>query len=80
MGTALLRLADADILPFEFGGTASTLLATSTSCRSCPTTPKAGVDLKPLRKSIDGLRTAAEKYEAALGRTEAGRNREASRN
>jgi len=69
MGTALLRLADADILPFEFGSTASTLARYVDELQKLSDDAKAGVDLKPLRKSIDGLRTAAEKYEAALGRT-----------
>ena len=68
MGTALLRLADADILPFEFGSTASTLARYVDELQKLSDDAKAGVDLKPLRKSIDGLRTASEKYESALGR------------
>ena len=69
MGTALLRLADADVLPFEFGSTASTLARYVDELQKLSDDAKAGVDLKPLRKSIDGLRTAAEKYESTLGRT-----------
>ena len=69
MGTALLRLADADILPFEFGSTASTLARYVDELQKLSDDAKAGVDLKPLRKSIDGLRSAAEKYESALGNT-----------
>jgi N-acetylated-alpha-linked acidic dipeptidase len=68
MGTAVLRLADADILPFEFGSTANTLARYVDELQKLSDDAKAGVDLKPLRKSIDGLRTAAEKYESALGR------------
>jgi N-acetylated-alpha-linked acidic dipeptidase len=69
MGTALLRLADADILPFEFESTASTLARYVDELQKLSDDAKAGVDLKPLRKSIDGLRSAAEKYESALGNT-----------
>jgi N-acetylated-alpha-linked acidic dipeptidase len=69
MGTALLRLADADILPFEFESTANTLSRYVDELQKLSDDAKAGVDLKPLRKSIDGLRSAAEKYESALGHT-----------
>ena len=69
MGTALLRLADADILPFEFESTASTLARYVDELQKLSDDAKAGVDLKPLRKSIDGLRSAADKYESALGNT-----------
>ena len=68
MGTALLRLAGADILPFEFGSTANTLARYVDELQKLSDDAKAGVDLKPLRKSIDGLRTAAESHESALGR------------
>jgi N-acetylated-alpha-linked acidic dipeptidase len=69
MGTALLRLADADILPFEFESTAGTLARYVDELQKLSDDAKAGVDLKPLRKSIDGLRSAADKYESALGNT-----------
>jgi N-acetylated-alpha-linked acidic dipeptidase len=68
IGTALLRLADADILPFEFGSTASTLGRYVDELQKLSDDAKAAVDLKPIRKSIDGLRSAADKYESALGR------------
>jgi N-acetylated-alpha-linked acidic dipeptidase len=68
IGTAVLRLADADILPFEFGSTANTLGRYVDELQKLSDDGKAGVDLKPLRRSIDGLRTAADKYEAALSR------------
>ncbi len=68
IGTALLRLADADILPFEFGSTANTLGRYVDELQKLSDDAKAAVDLKPIRKSIDGLRTAADKYESALGR------------
>jgi N-acetylated-alpha-linked acidic dipeptidase len=68
IGTSVLRLADADILPFEFGSTANTLGRYVDELQKLSDDGKAGVDLKPLRKSIDGLRAAADKYEAALSR------------
>ena len=56
IGTALMRLADADILPFEFGSTAT---HAERLCRrdrrSSPATHRRALDLKPLRKSIDAL-------------------------
>jgi N-acetylated-alpha-linked acidic dipeptidase len=66
IGTLVLRLADADILPFEFGSTASTLGRYVDELQKLSDDAKAGVDLKPLRKSIDGLRIAADKYDSAL--------------
>jgi N-acetylated-alpha-linked acidic dipeptidase len=68
IGTALLRLADADVLPFEFGSVASTLGRYVDELQKLSDDGKAGLDLKPLRKSIEGLRAASEKYETALGR------------
>ena len=72
MGTALLRLAGADVLPFEFTGTASTLGGYLEELQKLSTDTKASVDLQPLRKSIDALRVAAEKYEATLRRARQG--------
>ena len=68
IGTAILRLADSDIVPFEFGSTATTLAGYVDEIQKLAAGAKADVDLKPLRKSIDELRSAAGKYEAALGR------------
>jgi len=68
IGTALLRLADADILPFEFGSTAATLSGYVDEIQKLAADGKVELDVKPLRKSIDGLRGAAVKYETALGR------------
>ena len=68
IGTALLRLAGADILPFEFGSTATTLGGYVDELQKLASENKADIDFKPLRKSIDGLRSSAEKYESALAR------------
>src|SRR6476620_100186 len=65
IGTALLRLADADILPVEFGSTAATLSGYVDEIQKLAADGKVELDVKPLRKSIDGLRGAAAKYEAA---------------
>jgi len=71
-GTALMRLADADVLPFEFTGTANTLDGYFQELQKLAADAKAGVDLQPLKKSIDALRTASDKYEAALGKAHQG--------
>jgi N-acetylated-alpha-linked acidic dipeptidase len=67
-GTAMLRLADADILPFEFTNFGETverytdeitrLLATSNAASP--------VDLKPLREAVAKLRRNAEAYDRAM--------------
>jgi N-acetylated-alpha-linked acidic dipeptidase len=68
IGTALMRLANADILPFEFGSTATTLTGYVDEIQKLASDGSAAIDLKPLRKSLDGLRDAAAKYESALGK------------
>ena len=68
IGTALMRLADADILPFEFGSTATTLNGYVDEIQKLASDGSETLDLKPLRKSIDGLRDAAAKYESALAK------------
>ena len=68
IGTALMRLADADILPFEFGSTATTLMGYVDEIHKLAADASASLDLKPLRKSIDQLRDAAGKYESALAK------------
>jgi N-acetylated-alpha-linked acidic dipeptidase len=73
IGTALLRLADADVLPFEFRGTADTLsryvdeiekLATGDGDQ--PEPGRRTLDLRPVRKALGKLSKAADKYERAL--------------
>ena len=67
-GTAMMRLADADILPFEFTNFVETVDryvddVTRLAARSNPTTP---VDLKPLRDVVEKLRGSANAYDRAL--------------
>ncbi len=67
-GTAMLRLADADILPFEFTNFVETVdryveEVTRLAATNKPTTP---VDLKPLREAMQQLRRSADGYDRAL--------------
>ena len=67
IGTALLRLADADVLPFEFKGTATTLGRYVDEIEKMPV--KGGkLDLGPLRSAIAKLSSSADAYEKALAR------------
>jgi N-acetylated-alpha-linked acidic dipeptidase len=70
-GTAMMRLADADILPFEFTNFVDTVdryidEVTRLAATSKPTTP---VDLKPLREAAEKLRRSADAYDRALRTT-----------
>jgi N-acetylated-alpha-linked acidic dipeptidase len=69
IGTAILRLAGADILPFEFTATARTLRGylgeIETLRRTMAGAPS--LDLDPLRTSIERLEKAANGYDRALG-------------
>jgi N-acetylated-alpha-linked acidic dipeptidase len=77
MGTALLRLANADVLPFEFRGTAETLrryvdeidklMATGSDSEGTASTGRK-LDLDPLRSALGKLSKAADTYERALTR------------
>ena len=67
IGTALLRLADADVLPFEFKGTATALGRYVDEIEKMPV--KGGkLDLGPLRSAIAKLSSSADAYEKALAR------------
>jgi N-acetylated-alpha-linked acidic dipeptidase len=67
IGTALLRLADADVLPFGFNGTADALESYTDDIAKMPGV--AGkLDVGPLRAAIAKLASAADAYEKALGR------------
>ena len=70
IGTAILRLAGADILPFEFTATAGTLRGYVDDIEklSKSTAGAPAMDLGKLRKAIDGLQKAADGYERALAR------------
>ena len=67
IGTAVLRFADADVLPFEFTTTAKTLNGYVDEIEKlrAQTKDAPALDLAPLRKAIDHLRTAAEAYSQA---------------
>jgi N-acetylated-alpha-linked acidic dipeptidase len=67
IGTALLRLADADLLPFEFTSVATTLRGyVDDVAKISGADPN--VDLSPIRSSLAKLMSAAENYEKALAR------------
>jgi N-acetylated-alpha-linked acidic dipeptidase len=75
IGTALLRLANADVLPFEFRGTAETLrryvdeidkLAAAGSDSEGMASTGRKLDLDPLRSALGKLSKAAEAYERAM--------------
>jgi N-acetylated-alpha-linked acidic dipeptidase len=75
IGTALLRLANADVLPFEFRGTAETLrrymdeidklTATGSDAEGTASTGRK-LDLDPLRSALGKLSKAADTYERAM--------------
>jgi N-acetylated-alpha-linked acidic dipeptidase len=67
IGTAMLRLADADVLPFEFRATAATLREYVEEIARMPEVEKR-LDLKPIRDAIETLDSQAAKYEKAMGR------------
>lgn len=62
-GTAVLRLADATVLPFEFTNLAETVAG---YLEELARLPHASVDLAPLRKSIESLWQSADGYDRAL--------------
>ena len=67
IGTALLRLADADVLPFGFNGTATALRNYTDEIARMPGV-SGKLDIGPLRTAVEKLTSAAESYEKALGR------------
>lgn len=62
-GTATMRLADAQVLPFEFTNFAETVEGYLDDVAKLP---KPNVDLMPLRKSVEKLRQASDNYDRAL--------------
>jgi N-acetylated-alpha-linked acidic dipeptidase len=77
MGTALLRLADAEVLPFEFHGTAETLrryvdeiekLAAPDARAEDDGAGGRKLDLGPIRSAIGKLSKASDGYERAMTR------------
>jgi N-acetylated-alpha-linked acidic dipeptidase len=67
VGTAMLRLAQSDVLPFEFTGTATTLSGYVDEIEKLAKETKQDVDLSPLRTSLERLSSAAATYEKAIG-------------
>jgi N-acetylated-alpha-linked acidic dipeptidase len=73
IGTALLRLADADVLPFEFRATAATLRAYVDEVEQLPAGGRK-LNFNPLEDAVRRLSSAADAYEKALGRMAASRS------
>jgi N-acetylated-alpha-linked acidic dipeptidase len=67
IGTALLRLADADVLPFEFNGTTAALREYVDDIAKMQGVDKK-LDLAPVREGLEKLASAADAYEKALAR------------
>ena len=61
-GLAMLRLADADVLPFEFTNAAD---AIGSYVDEIDKMPKEAVDLKPLKAAVEKLKASAENYSKA---------------
>jgi len=81
IGTAILRLANADVLPFEFTATARTLRGyldeiEGLTKEAKDTKDTKGLDFGPLRSAIAKLQKAADAYGAALSKGRAPRDRE----
>jgi N-acetylated-alpha-linked acidic dipeptidase len=68
IGMALLRLADADVLPFDFGGTTQALGQYADEIAKEAEKRKVTLDLAPLRASLGKLRAAADGYDRATAR------------
>jgi N-acetylated-alpha-linked acidic dipeptidase len=72
IGTAILRLADADVLPFEFTATAKTLRGYADEigkdAKEAEDTKARELDFAPLRKAIDHLQKAADAYDTVSAR------------
>jgi N-acetylated-alpha-linked acidic dipeptidase len=67
IGTALMRLASADVLPFEFKGTATTLSQYVDEIEKMP--GKGGkVDVAALRAAVAKLTASADAYEKAIAK------------
>ena len=72
IGTAILRLADAPVLPFEFGAAARRYrrYADEIARLAQRSDTTRGLDLAPLRGAVARLDSAAQRYEAALAPVE----------
>jgi N-acetylated-alpha-linked acidic dipeptidase len=67
IGTAILRLADADVLPFEFSATAATLGGYVDDIARMPGVDRK-IDVAPLKRAIAKLASKADGYEKAVQR------------
>jgi N-acetylated-alpha-linked acidic dipeptidase len=78
IGTAILRLANADILPFEFTATARTLRGYIDEVDKLRAETKGApaLDFAPLRASISRLQKAADAYGAAVSKGRQPKDRE----
>ncbi|HEU0178829.1 MAG TPA: M28 family metallopeptidase [Blastocatellia bacterium] len=65
-GLAVMRLADARILPFEFTNFSETVGGYVDEIAKLPKPPGQEVDVAPLRKSVNRLKQAADEYDRAL--------------
>jgi N-acetylated-alpha-linked acidic dipeptidase len=68
VGTLILRLAEAPVLPFQFIDTADTLMRYVVELEKLAETKKdSKVDMKPVRNAVEALRAAGLAYEKAYG-------------
>jgi N-acetylated-alpha-linked acidic dipeptidase len=78
IGTAIMRLASADVLPFEFTATARTLGGYVDEIETLrkETKDAPALDLAPLRAAVTKLQKAADAYESAMAKGPSPRDRE----
>jgi N-acetylated-alpha-linked acidic dipeptidase len=71
-GTLIMRLADADVLPFRFTNVASTVATYEQELEDLTKGPGGtkGFDLVPLNEALASLREAASAYDTALAAAE----------
>ena len=69
-GTILMRLANADVLPFEFGNLAETIgrYVEEIDKLTMKGKRQRDIDLSPVRMAVKSLADAARRYEDAMGR------------
>ncbi len=67
-GTAMMRLADAEVLPFEFTNLADTIsnYADDVAKLLTASKPPTKIDLQPLRNAVEKVRSSANGYDRAL--------------
>jgi N-acetylated-alpha-linked acidic dipeptidase len=74
MGSSVMRLADAPVLPFEFLDFSDTISKYVTELEKLAkeSKPPQTIDLAPLKEAAAGLKQSAERYQAAIGKQSAG--------